>query len=248
MVAVTSGKGENYRYYKCSSRISKGNTACKSHAYRMDTLDNLILNAFRDKIYTPEHIRDVIDGLRTHMNKYGGEDRQRSKKLETELKEIEQAELKLFEAIEKGVLELDERLKARVQQHKTRREVLIGELATLQHTRQTPLQILTPQKIETVAIVLNKRFSSSTPFSRAYLRATLREIRVTGNFLKISGDNLTMANLVAANGQIEPDEKVRRFIPEWRPLRDSNPCYYRERVATTSTDFHRRIINIDKYG
>ncbi len=69
-------------------------------------------------------------------------------------------------------------------------------------------------------------------FSRAYLRATVNEIRVTGDFLKVSGNYRTMANLVAANGQIEPDEKVRRFIPVWRPLRDSNPCYYRERVMS----------------
>lgn len=54
-------------------------------------------------------------------------------KMETELRDIEQAKTKLFEAIEKGVLELGDRLKARVQQHKTRRDTIAGELATLQH-------------------------------------------------------------------------------------------------------------------
>ena len=220
MVAVTSGKGEQYRYYKCSNRMSMGNTVCKSVAYKMDTLDDLVLNAFRQKIYTPEYIRAVIDDLRKATNKNGGEDKLKVKKLETELKEIEQAETKLFEAIEKGVLELDDRLKARVQQHKTRREAIISELATLQHKQQTPLQTLTPQKIEAVAHVLNKRFSVSTPFSRAYLRATVREIRVTGDFLKLSGDHKTMASLVASNGQIEPEAKVRRFIPDWRATDD----------------------------
>jgi hypothetical protein len=75
MVAVTSGKGEQYRYYKCSSRISKGNKACKSIAYRMDILDGLILDAFRKKIYTPQYIRDVIDIYRQHMKHAGGEDK-----------------------------------------------------------------------------------------------------------------------------------------------------------------------------
>ncbi len=222
MVAVTSGKGEQYRYYKCSNRMSMGNTVCKSVAYKMDTLDDIVLNAFRQKIYTPEYIRAVIDDLRKATNKNGGEDKLKTKKLEAELKEIEQAETKLFEAIEKGVLELDDRLKARVQQHKTRREAIIGELATLQHKQHTPLQTLTPQKIEAVAHVLNKRFSVSTPFSRAYLRATVREIRVTGDFLKLSGDHKTMASLVVSNGQIEPEAKVRRFIPDWRARDDLN--------------------------
>lgn len=230
MVAVTSGKGEEYRYYKCSSRVSKGNKACKSEAYRMDVLDNLILDAFRQKIYTAQYIRDVIDTYRRHMNQNGGEDAQRAKKLEAELREVEQAESKLFEAIEKGVLELDDRLKGRVQQHRMRRETISAELAGLQVKQQTPLQTLTPQKIDAVANVLNKRFSISTPFSRAYIRGTVNDIRVTGDFLKVSGDYRTMANLVAANGQIDPTEKVRRFIPEWRPLIDAVRTRYKREV------------------
>jgi site-specific DNA recombinase len=232
MIAVTSGKGEEYRYYKCASRMSKGNTACKSNAVRMDTLDNMIVGAFHKTIYTPEYIRDVIDTYRKHTNRQGGEDRQRTKKLEAELKEIEQAEAKLFEAIEKGVLELDDRLKGRVQQHKTRRETITAELAALQRTQQTPFQTITPQKIDAVARTMNKRFSVSTPFSRAYIKATLSEIRFTGDRLKLRGEPRTLANLIAAGGQIDPTAEVRRFIPVWRPLRDSNPCYYRERVMS----------------
>jgi site-specific DNA recombinase len=173
----------------------------------MDMLDNLILNAFRQKIYTPHYIRDVINTYRKYMNQHGGEDAQRTKKLEAELREIEQAEAKLFEAIEKGVLELDERLKRRVQQHRMRRDTITAELATLQIKQQTPLQTLTPQKIEAVANVINKRFSTSTPFSRAYIQGTVNDILVTGDFLKVSGNYRTMANLVAANGQIDPTEK-----------------------------------------
>jgi hypothetical protein len=55
------------------------------------------------------------------------------------------------------------------------------------------LQTLTPQEIEAVANVLNKRFSVSTPFSRAYLRATVNEIRVTGDFLKVIGADFAFA-------------------------------------------------------
>ncbi len=232
MVAVTSGKGENYRYYKCSSRMSKGNTACKSAAVQMDKVDNMIIDAFRQTIYTPEYIRGVIDDLRRITNRHGGEDKQRSKKLEMELREVEQAEAKLFEAIEKGVVELDDRLKGWVQQHKTRRETITAELAALQRTQQTPFQTLTPQRVEAVARTMNKRFSASTPFSRAYIKATVSEIRFTGDFLKLRGEPRTMASLVAAGGQIDPAAEVRRFIPVWRPRRDLNPCYRRERALT----------------
>jgi hypothetical protein len=97
---------------------------------------------------------------------------------------------------------------------------------------QTPLQTLTPQKIKAVAKILNRRFSTSTPFSRAYLKATVGEIRVHGDILKLTGDNKAMASLVAANGKIEAGQQVLGFIPEWRPLRDLNPCYRRERAMS----------------
>ncbi len=212
MMVLQTGKNNRYRYYKCSSLISKGDTACKSKSYPMDKLDNLVLDAFKGKIYTSDYIRTVIDALRGHANRHGGEEKIRLKKLEGELWELEQAENKLFEAIEKGILELDDRLKTRVQQNKTNRESITAEIATLQSKTQTPLQTLTPQKIEAVARVLNKRFSSSTPFSRAYLKATISEIRISGDFLRLTGENKTIANLVAANGIIDANKQVLGFL------------------------------------
>jgi site-specific DNA recombinase len=221
MVKITA-KNNRYRYYKCSNRISKGNTSCKSPNFPMEKLDNLVLEAFKGKIYTPDHIRAVIDTMRDHAKQHGGEDKLRIKKLETEAKEIEQAENKLYEAIEKGILELDDKLKIRVKQHKARQETIAAELAALYRQHQTPMQTLTPQKIEAISRVLNKRFSTSTPFSRAYLKATVKEIVVTDDLLKLTGENKTLANLIASNGIIDPNAEVHRFIPDWRARDDSN--------------------------
>lgn len=61
-------------------------TGLKAHfSYPMDKLDNLVLKAFQQKIYTPDYVRTVIDNLRKFTNRNGGEDRLRIKKLETEL-------------------------------------------------------------------------------------------------------------------------------------------------------------------
>jgi len=228
-MVLQTAKNNQYRYYKCSARISKGNTACKSKSYPMEKLDNLVLEAFKGKIYTPDHIRTVVDTLRQNANLRGGEEKIRLKKLDGELKDLEQAENKLFEAIEKGVLELDDRLKTRVQQNKTRREAITVERASLQSKTQTPLQTLTPQKIEAVARVLNRRLSEASLFSRAYLKATISEIRINGDLLKLKGENKVLAGLIAANGKIMPKNQVLGFIPDWRPLRDLNPCSHRER-------------------
>jgi len=51
--------------------------------------------------------------------------------------------------------------------------------------------------------------------SRAYLKATVSEIRVNEDVLKLKRDNRTMANLIAADGIIDPNAIVPRFIPDW---------------------------------
>ena len=88
----------------------------------------------------------MVDTLRQGAKQHGGEDKLKLKKLESELKEIDCAETKLFEAIEKGIIDLDDRLKGRIQQHKTRRDTITGELVTLQRKCQTPLQTITPHE------------------------------------------------------------------------------------------------------
>ena len=222
-MVMATGKSGKYRYYKCGSRIRRGNAACPSGNIPMEKLDNLVLDAFRQKVYTPEHIRGVVDELRKHTSKIGSPDeKQLLKKLETDLLEAEQAQTRLYEAVEKGLMELDEHLKARMQQNKAKRETLLTEIANLKRQRQSPLQAITPQKVEAVAKILNRKLSESTPFAKAYLKASLDEIRVTDEMVCLSGGHATMAGLIAANGQIQGTSSVPRFTPEWWAIGGSN--------------------------
>ena len=222
-MSVVTGKAGRYKYYKCNARMSKGNTACPSKSFPLEKIDALVLDAFKQKIYTPEHIRTIIDELRVNLAKNKDpENSQRLKALEADLKQTEQAQAKLFEAIEAGVLELDDQLRERAKQHKQTRDTLMAEIAALKRQHNTPLNILTPQKIEAVSKILAKRLTASTPYSRAYLKATLSEIRITEENLRLSGSHKTMAGLVAADGNITAEAGVPNFIPEWRAREDLN--------------------------
>ncbi len=229
-VSVVTGKGGRYRYYKCSSRHNKGDVACPSKNYSLEKIDALVLDTFKRIVYTPDHMRAIIDELRQNLAKNKDpQNGQKLQQLESELKKTEQSQVKLFEAIELGILDLDDQLRERAKAHKQSRDALVAEIADLKRQHQTPLNILTPQKIEAVSKILVKRLSTPSAYSRAYLKATLTEIRLTDEFLKLSGSRKTMAGLVANDGQIEPDKSVPIFIPDWRPLRESNPCSHRER-------------------
>jgi len=52
-MTLATGKGGRYHYYKCNTRISKGNKLCDSRSIPMEKLDNLILSALADKVFDP---------------------------------------------------------------------------------------------------------------------------------------------------------------------------------------------------
>ena len=222
-MSVITGKSGRYRYYKCNGRMSKGDTACPSKSFPLEKIDKLVLETFQRTVYTQEHIRAIIDELRQSLAKNKDPDnQQRLKRLETELKETEAAQSKLFEAVEKGFLELDDQLRDRAKAHKQARETLLREIADLKRQHNAPLAVLTPQKVEAVSKILLRRLATPSPYARAYLKATLTEIRLTDEFLKLSGSRRSMAELIAADGCIDAERAVPIFIPNWCALVDSN--------------------------
>ncbi len=69
---------------------------------------------------------------------------------------------------------------------------------------------------------MNRRLGEASAFSRAYLKATLSEIRVENDVMSLKGENQAMANLIASDGVLALAALVPRFIPEWCTRRDSN--------------------------
>jgi len=216
-MTIATGKSGQYRYYKCTNRMSKGNAACKSGNVPLEKLDNLVLDAFRQKVYTPEHIQTIIAVLRKESSKHkDGDKKQQIKKLETALHETEQALNRIYEAVERGFMKMDEHLKTRLDQHQQKRETLLAEVANLKRQQQSPLQTITPQKIKAASNILVKRFTEASSYAKAYLRATVSEIRIHDEMVSLSGDSQAMARLVANNAALEGLSTVPSTMHEWR--------------------------------
>jgi site-specific DNA recombinase len=71
-------------------------------------------------------------------------------------------------------------------------------------------------------------------FRRDYLRALTQRVDVVeGRNIRIRGSKSQLLQALTATAGAETAAiGVRSFIPEWRPLRDSNPCYRRERAVS----------------
>ena len=66
-MTLATGKGGRYRYYKCNTRIGKGNHLCDCPTVPMEKLDRLVLDALAEKVFTPERLRVLLRELKARL-------------------------------------------------------------------------------------------------------------------------------------------------------------------------------------
>src|SRR5690606_7446288 len=112
-MTLATGKGGRYRYYKCNTRISKGNTLCDSRSFPMEKIDALVLNTLADKVYDPKRVKTMLSDMKKQIKVAQESQNDGLNKLKKELEEIKTATERLYEAVEKGFLPLDSSLQER---------------------------------------------------------------------------------------------------------------------------------------
>jgi site-specific DNA recombinase len=75
--------------------------------------------------------------------------------------------------------------------------------------------------------------TESGGYRRDHLRALAQRIEVDAKVVRIMGSkSVPLRTFVAASSAKTAGFGVPSFAPKWRALRDSNPCYRRERAAS----------------
>ncbi len=197
-MTTATGKGGKYRYYKCNTRIGQRIGACSTPAVPMAKLDRAVLSALADKVLTPERLKEMLRELKARLKKaQSGQDDQ-ARVLQRELAELELATNRLYEAVEKGVLPMDDTLTTRAQKLKGRRDALMIELASVRRSKEMPIAALNAAHVEAFGAALRSRLQEgSGSFPKRYLRQFVSDIRCDGKQVTMSGrkDALLVAAL-----------------------------------------------------
>ena len=181
-LTMATGKSGRYRYYKCTSRMNKGNRFCESRNVPMDRLDELVVSTLETRVLTTTKLQKILSVARTQLQQRGTADRQKLSHLQAELRKAEGRLSGLYEAVETGVLPLDGTLQQRMHRVKADRESLLIEMAGLRRLQTLPLERILPSQVEAFGKVMRRRLRDrSSTFARDYLRAVVDRIVVTGN-------------------------------------------------------------------
>ena len=132
-------------------------------------------------------------------------------------KEAEAGITRLLELVEKGLMDAeDASMRERLVNLRFRRDELADQISDLTRRLASAEPVITPKKIENLALLLRDELQSGPPDLRqAYARLLLSEVRVDDREIRISGSKAVLAKS-AAGGVAKTTPAVLSFVREWR--------------------------------
>ncbi len=221
-MTLTTGKNGRYKYYKCTRRQSRGNDSCPSVNLPMAVTDKLILNRLAERVFSKDKIQALIAELSKEVQSSNDSYQSQINEINRQIRLLDERKLRLMDAIESGVLELDEDTQRRAQQLKVAREALMIELASIRLQAEQPdVQPIKPGQADVFGKVLRQKLmSGNMVIAKTYLNSLIKEIVIHENTAHITG---SFSALEEALHEIKLGTKsVPRFNLNWCARRDSN--------------------------
>lgn len=116
-------------------------------------------------------MKEMLRELKARLEQSQSSQGDHSRLIKRELGELELATSRLYEAVEKGLLPLDDTLPARAQKLKARREALMIDLAGVRRSKEMPASMLTQAHVEALGTALRALPQAGEGgFPKRYLR------------------------------------------------------------------------------
>ena len=233
-MTLVTGKSGKYKYYKCTSRHNQGNHACTSGNLPMEKMDALVMQQLADYVLAPDRLQTMMTEIRTRISSSKDSQQERVNEINRELKKVEERQLRLLDAIETGVVELDEVTQKRAQQLKASREALLIDMANVKRDADVPaVEYLKASQVDSFGKALRQiLLAEDSSVAKSYLNILVGEIVVEGKAAIIKGSYDSLAKMMYKIKVGDLNNQVPTFISIWRPQRDSNSCYRRERAMS----------------
>ncbi len=229
----TSKSGRVHKYYTCSTCARMGKTACKGRSIQMQKLDALVTEHIVDRLLHPQRLTAILASLVARRGERALEVDGRRAALQTQVADADERLRRLYKMVEEGLTDLDDVLRERLATLKLDRDR--AKIALDRIKAQFALQSdIDPEAVERFGRVMRENVTSGdVPFRKNYIRSVVDRIEVDDEVIRIIGDKATLEQAIA--GQALRPDGVRRRVPKWRSLGDSNPCFRRERATSWAT-------------
>ncbi|MDP1730308.1 MAG: recombinase family protein [Devosia sp.] len=226
-MTIRTGKGGRYRYYTCSTKARQGPTACTGMTVPMEKLDALVAGHLEDRLLDPARLEEVLATVLDRRQARTERRRDHIAELNKRATETDLRLKRLYDAIESGVADLDDRdLKDRIAGLKaTRDQARVDADRASAMLESVGQQAITPPMLRKFASTARQRIRlDGGGYRRDHLRALAQRVEVDEGEVRIMGSKSDLLRtLAAASGAGTAAGGVPTFVPKWRRERDSNP-------------------------
>ncbi len=200
----------------------------------MPALDSKVLEHLGGRLFTPERLTTI---LQAYVTRTAANDKNRAEQLAQAKRALTEAEGRidrLLQMVEQGLMSLDDTaLKERVGNAKAARQAASERVQLLSQNRAINSNAITPDKIERFARALREALANpDNGFRKAYLKLFVDQVIVGDSEINLSGPTAPLAKGASTGRLPVASSVVPSFVQDWRPVRDSNPCYRRERAVS----------------
>lgn len=215
-MTIRTGKGGRYRYYACSMKARQGPTACEGMAVPMDKLDDLVADHLEKQLLQPERLETILASVLDRRQEQSERRRDHIAELNKRSAESELRLKRLYDAIEAGVVDLDDpALKDRIDGLKVIRDQAKADAERAQAMLQTSgSKAVTPQMLRKFASTARQRIRlDGGGYRRDHLRALAQRVEVAEGEVRIIGSKSRLLQTLVAGSGVN---SVPTQGPKWR--------------------------------
>lgn len=233
-MTLATGKSGLYRYYKCAARMAKGGSTCRSRNLPAEEFDRKILDALAGRLFTPDRINAILTEMRKTVRESQDDRQARINLLNRQKQTAETGLNRLYEAIEKGAIPLDDILQKRLETLKTSREAIQAELTRLHQNMAAPVEQVLPSMVERFSKGVRRKLDDPA-FAKRYLQLLVDDIIVTDSQATIRGNKAKLAAAIRAHKEKLGTDLVPSFMRVWRAFGVKNSCVHS--ISTVAATF-----------
>jgi site-specific DNA recombinase len=185
----TRRRKRSYTYYKCACCHQKGKSVCRGRHVSMAKLDGLVIENVKERLFTPERLTRILKSLfaRQRAKNRAVEDRRAA--LTAELAATDEKLNRLYRAIEDGIIDLDAKLKERVDALKAERDLAQASLDRIA-VQANARAMITPDRLAAFSQLMREKLDTGdTQARKAFLQSVISQIEVGDDKIRIIGDN-----------------------------------------------------------
>ncbi|UXC89487.1 MULTISPECIES: recombinase zinc beta ribbon domain-containing protein [unclassified Sphingobium] len=215
----TSRSGQEYRYYTCATKATKGKTGCKGVSVPMHQLNQAVVDHLEKRLLDTARLEGLMDQLLNRRDEWAAERRLHVAEMERRATEAEAKLTRLYEAIENGLVDIgDASLKTRIAELTAIRNQARGDAErAVTHIERIGPEI-TPHTLGTFARAVRRKLRHEDgTYARNQIRAVAQRVEVISKTdVRIRGNRTELLRtLTAASGVEAAVLGTRGFGPKW---------------------------------